>query len=497
MRRALLIIALLFLLSVNLPAARAVKVGRNIDIRGESLPDRQVVEPSIAVDPRNPDIIVAAATDWRTGEEGGWPGYYRSIDGGVTWSSSLIPGFPGDASTEGLTSPLRHFDAGGDVQVAFDSSGNLYYGAIIVNKTDAGFPIFSSFTPFVAKYANDGLNYSGATLLKTQTGGDFPRIAVDTSGGPNDGNVYMTYTMALGGNAGPAFTRSTDGGQSFSKPIPLPGGGEHLGVVVDPSGNVYVLSDIPKGSLDTVLVSRSKDGGLTFEQAVIAYSIVIPSFPLPGNAFRSGDPNQIVADSHGVYIVDNILKMGHSDVIFFRSTDGGLSWSSALAVSDKTEGQHFMPTIAVSEGIISVAWYDSRLGQLPNGTITGLDVFYAQSLDSGVSFSKNVRVTSVSFNPNLVTVGFFGKFIGDYISIAASPGAVHPIWTDNRNACDTIDPTFGCVDQDAYTATITGSLTSKSDQTPTSLTPFMTILAILATSTAVSIQKRRVKASRP
>src|SRR5437867_9927257 len=44
--------------------------------------------------------------------------------------------------------------------------------------------------------------------------------------------------------------------------------------------------------------------------------------------------------------------------------------------------------------------------------------------------------------------------MGDYIGIAATPTAVHPIWTDNRNACDTVDSTYGCVDQDAYTVTI-------------------------------------------
>jgi len=66
-------------------------------------------------------------------------------------------------------------------------------------------------------------------------------------------------------------------------------------------------------------------------------------------------------------------------------------------------------------------------------------------------------VTSASFDPNLVNFGDFNfpyQFIGDRIGIAASATAVHPIWTDNRNACDNIDPTFGCVDQDIFTATI-------------------------------------------
>ena len=67
-------------------------------------------------------------------------------------------------------------------------------------------------------------------------------------------------------------------------------------------------------------------------------------------------------------------------------------------------------------------------------------------------------MTSVSFNPNLVTTLDFNRgapFIGDYIQIAASAGVAHLIWTDNRNACDFVDPSIGCLDQDSYTATIT------------------------------------------
>lgn len=57
---------------------------------------------------------------------------------------------------------------------------------------------------------------------------------------------------------------------------------------------------------------------------------------------------------------------------------------------------------------------------------------------------------------------FNEPFIGDYIGIAASPTSVHPIWPDNRNACDTIIPVYGCVDQDMFTASISVSLTEAS-----------------------------------
>ena len=149
---------------------------------------------------------------------------------------------------------------------------------------------------------------------------------------------------------------------------------------------------------------------------------------------------------------------GDSDILSVTSLDGGATWSSPVRVNDVTAGQQFFPSVAAAAGTVSVVWYDSRLGQLPNGTIRGLDVFYAKSTDAGASFSASVRVTSVSFDPNLVKRQDFGDshpFIGDYIQVVAGLGFVYAIWTDNRNACDTVDPTFGCVDQDAFLAKIT------------------------------------------
>ena len=62
-------------------------------------PRRQQPEPSLAIDPRNTNVIVAGAQDFRRARElqaacGGdrWNGFYRSTDGGATWSHALVPG---------------------------------------------------------------------------------------------------------------------------------------------------------------------------------------------------------------------------------------------------------------------------------------------------------------------------------------------------------------------------------------------------------------------
>src|SRR5437763_3985259 len=64
-------------------------------------------EPAVAVDPRNPDVIVGSSNDYcpvlnADGSFLGlgdiWLGYYRSEDGGQSFTSSLVPGYQGDQS---------------------------------------------------------------------------------------------------------------------------------------------------------------------------------------------------------------------------------------------------------------------------------------------------------------------------------------------------------------------------------------------------------------
>jgi len=435
-------------------AAHAVTVGVNVEIAGDASPDRQRVEPSIAVDPRNPRIIVAASQDLQLLASGNhrWIAVFRSIDAGQTWSSNLLPGFPGDNSTQGLSSPLHGSRALSDSVVAFDRAGNLYLTGIT-----------TSVKLFVAKYINDGADYSFTTLICSFCA-DKPWIAVDTSGGANDGNVYVSYD----GSGGINFVRSVDGGQTYSPAVLALRNDLLSGVTVDTRGTVYVsgLRTSVNPNHAIIEVAASTDAGQTFTGHEAAANMVpIPklgnsqtSGPFPGNQFRVATIPQIAADSAGVYVVWDDYLLNNSNVLFVKSTDNGATWTTPIMINDALTGQHFFSTVAVSGGRISVAWYDSRLGQLSNGTITGLDLFYAFSNNGGASFSANLRLTSSSFSPNLVERSDFNDqspFIGDYIQIASTATFAQAVWADNRNACDVIVAIFGCVDQDIFTATVT------------------------------------------
>ena len=93
---------------------------------GDPYPSAPERAPS-AVSTRNPLHLLAGANDYRTVDLPGpfdplrgfkmnadaWVGLFKSVDGGQTWKSTLLPGFPQDVSADGLASPIKG-RAGGD-----------------------------------------------------------------------------------------------------------------------------------------------------------------------------------------------------------------------------------------------------------------------------------------------------------------------------------------------------------------------------------------------
>ena len=426
--------------------------------------NRQQVEPTIAVHPLNPNIIVAGAQDLRlVGEPGHhnrWHGYYRSTDRGRTWSVSLLPGFPGDVSAEGRNSPLRFFDATTDPVLAMDRSGNAFYAGIAFNTDPVDdTPIGLSQKVFVAKYTGDGATYDSAIVLDGTVYGTFHDkewIAIDNSGGNNNGHVYLVWNaVTIEGVLTSIFASSTDHGATFSLPTEVPDRTSAFAyIAVDQSsGRVYVAAMSQEFPFP-ILVSRSDDGGTSFTTHEAPKPVGITG--LPDNDFRVGTLPVIAADSIGVYLAWADFSTGDADILFSRSTDGGVTWSRPITINDDTTNHQFDPSITASSGRLELIWYDSRLDY--GGKIAELDVYYAQSLDRGRSFLPNIRVTAESFDPNLVPrsvePGASDPFIGDYIQLSSDGTSSHAIWADNTNADPLAEEDTGLLDQDVFTTRI-------------------------------------------
>jgi hypothetical protein len=420
-------------------------------------------EVTIAAFPNDRSILVATARDTRQTSGFSWAGYYRSTDGGVTWQNALVPGFPGDTSPEGLSSPVHDagWKIGSDPVITADREGRVYLAWLAFGPRTtefAGWVVLTRYSDFGATYDFTSVAYAGHDTPSDKLGGpgnsrvtDKEWIAVDDTGGPCDGYLYMPWALfeSSGGAVPIVFQRSTDGGRSWSPIVHLshPPNTQNQGttVAVGPRGEVYVAwEDFHK---DQILFTRSLDCGQTFDMERGMTSIVPVPEPLPGSAYRLDSfPRMAVSQTTGsIFITWADYRTGNADVLLARSTDRGVSWSVPAVVNDVTTNHQIFPAITTFDGRVDVSFYDSRND--PGGKL--LDIYYAQSNDDGRTFLPNVRVTDAAFDPNLGITGGGAAFLGDYNGIASNAAGAHPIWADNRN----VSPT-ALRDQDIYTATI-------------------------------------------
>lgn len=461
-------------------------------------------EPTIAVDPTDPDHLVVGVIDYNMGST---MSVYVSWDAGETWDGpKQIVYFRDDIS--GAGDPVVAFGRDGTVFITMISIGvrEFFLGTISSQVTVMNMAVATSFDGGLT-WTEPQLAASGSVATQsnidqqgkergTITTVDLDKPWMTVGPSPTDPDkdiIYLSYTefeqtssvlyadeLAFLSNPFLAtqikVVSSDDGGETWSAPTPVsekvfagfslaaPGQdaaqqqtgegtfssrvvqGSQIDVLPDGTLAICWYDSTDDGNdtgLATVSFATSSDEAITFTRPIVAGTVREVPYRLRTANFRYGGLPSMSAGPNGdLYIVQSGRSsenpVDDSDVFLYRSLDGGKNWDPGVKVNqDKTTKNQFFPQVVVGpDDVVHIMWGDQRDDPI------GLryDIYYTQSTDQGQTFGFSIpeqnftapdtRVTDFSSNP---MKGFpSGRFIGDYMGIAATEDDVFMVWPDTR-----------------------------------------------------------------
>ncbi len=398
------IIALLFCLPMLLTAQKKHK---NILISSNYAPN----EPTIALDPKNPEIMLAASNI---------DNFYRSKDGGRTWVERKLK------STFGVW---------GDPVMICDTASNFYF--LHLSNPPNGNWIDRIVCQRTGNYGSSWTNgsFMGLNGQKAQ---DKQWAVVDRK----KNYIYVSWTQfdkydsadpkdkssimfAMSKDKGATWTAAKKinevDGDCTDSDFTTEGATPAIGI----NGEVYVAWAGPAG----LVFDRSEDEGKTW----LDKDILVDSMPggwdlnIEGIGRANGMPIVACDLSESsrkgtIYInwADQRNGADNADIWLSKSIDKGASWSPPVRVNnDKSNRQQFFTWMTVDQtnGYLYFVFYDRR-----NTKGAATEVFMARSTDGGQTF-ENFKISESPFVPNKEV------FFGDYTNIVAQGATVRPIWT--------------------------------------------------------------------
>lgn len=389
---------------------------------------------SLSLDPADGQHLITGEADLTCSA------VYVSNDGGASWTNHCSK-------------------AGNWPALAFGSNG-------IINGTGIGpdrgcAPDCDESVGQFSSSSDNGVTWSNPALSAPHAlgfGVSYSQIQVDTNhSSPHFGAIYVS---ALQYGGAPLITatgvsHSTDNGVTWrlvpvdaTQHSPMQDFQSHLGIGSD--GTVYITwlrcpisgggTSCP-GQIATLFFSKSTDGGNTWSTpSTMANALLVPSNPqcnfgienLPNSCWFIQNEPVIAVDNSGgafsgrLYGTYYIWTGTFMQVALVRSTDGGTTWSTPVAVAATNDNHdQFAPSLSVSgSGVLGITWLD-RFRDPAN---VKYQPFAAFSKDGGATFFKRVALTSVASNPLITSSGVAHPTLNVW-----SGNIFYALWQDTRS----------------------------------------------------------------
>ena len=396
-------------------------------------------ETTIAVNPNNANNLVGGTNDYRLYEPSenrydGSGGFYTSTDGGATWTVGLLPGL-----VRGNTSAPGSYESAGDPAIAAGPNNTFWYANLAFNRGD------NANSVWVSRSTNGGSTWTSTPVLQTSAAGgatlfnDKEWVAAD----PTDSTgrtAYVTWTQFHTSTTGVTqsspivISKTTDGGAHWSTPMQVSPAIQDQGsqVQVGADGSVYVVFEtFGYHGHDWVAWTKSTDGGQTFGSTYLPSQIADIASPLTGHQFRDNSFPMFAIDGAHQYVTwANNNTNNNADVVLIRSANNGdptIGWTKATVSGGA--GNQFFPDVSARNGKAALTWYS-------DANLTG-DKYRARgtvSTDNGSTWETAATLSAPSDVPAGNNFGYPNcapDFIGDYNAVAVgSDGVAHALWTD-------------------------------------------------------------------
>lgn len=416
------------------------------DIPSESYcePDT-LVEPDIAVSPKNAKYAVAAAHDCRFPDGGAVDiSYAWTHDGGKSWHHAPMPGITKAAggTWDRASDPVVAWGPDGSVYISvLDVSLNCPSGVSVSRSTDSG----KTFGTPVLAHLSDNCNYSDDKNFL---------VVDDGKHSPHRGRLYQFWTPFIDGSFGTGSQQvvrwSDDHGKTWSNTVALTPPGiytQNSQPVIKPDGTIvdtYLNQGAAGGGegpesrigghlahpnlapaeappIDRIAARVSHDGGQTWSAEA---TVTNQAGEGPVEDIRCCLPSATIDPTTGrMYAA--WISPDSASVVMEDSTDG-LHWSAPVTVTPPTPGHDYVN--------VDVSAYGGKVF-VATGLRSG-DFVQQELLSSsgGRQFGAPIELGPVS-DLNYAAVAPV-PFPGDYIGTSATKHRLYTAWCVSSQPSD-------------------------------------------------------------